>query len=198
MRRLRAPPLLHLCALVWLREVGGSFQPRLTARAGLCCGRTVAPMLMNGEERGDGEDPGGNGFFGAFKGRGGVSVGDQIIAGNDWNSSSPAYGIVRAQAYELQRVYLQGIVNNEIQRVDLASTDAPPPDGCAGFTRYYVLYSQRYHANTGPVVLRPNEVQIVTVRDEIADSAWLALPGLFWVWLAFTFYQYGVDRGFIF
>jgi hypothetical protein len=29
-----------------------------------------------------------------------VNVGDQIIAGNDWNSSSPAYGIVRAQSCE--------------------------------------------------------------------------------------------------
>ena len=29
-----------------------------------------------------------------------VNVGDNIIAGNDWNSSSPAYGIVRAQSCE--------------------------------------------------------------------------------------------------
>ena len=27
-----------------------------------------------------------------------IRVGDRVIAGNDWNSSTPAYGIVRAQA----------------------------------------------------------------------------------------------------
>ena len=39
------------------------------------------------------------------------------------------------------------------------------------------------------------QVQLVTVRDEVADSAWLALPGLFWVWLAWTIYQYGESTG---
>lgn len=28
-----------------------------------------------------------------------ISVGDQIIAGNDWNSSSPEYGIVRVRSW---------------------------------------------------------------------------------------------------
>ena len=37
-----------------------------------------------------------------------------------------------------------------------------------------------------------------TVKDEIKDSAWLALPGLFWVWVVYNFYQYGVEHGFVF
>ena len=28
-----------------------------------------------------------------------VMVGDTVIAGNDWNSSSPEYGVVRAQGH---------------------------------------------------------------------------------------------------
>ena len=32
-------------------------------------------------------------------------------------------------------------------------------------------------------MVKPTEVNVVTVRSEILDSAWLALPGLFWVWL---------------
>ena len=127
-----------------------------------------------------------------------IRVGDSIVAGSDWNSSSPEYGIVRAQAYELQRVYYQGVVDGEVQRVDVESLEATPPDGCGGFTKYLVLFSRRYHDKTGPVILTPSEVQIVTVKDEIADSAWLALPGLFWVWLAYTIYQYGEAHGFVF
>ena len=126
-----------------------------------------------------------------------VQVGDQIVAGNDWNSSSPEYGIVRAQSYELRKIYYQGITAGKVERVEVDSLDTAAPAGCAGYTKYLMLYSNRYHAETGPVVVRPNEVQIVTMRDEIAESAWLAIPGLFWVWFAYTIYQYGVDHGFV-
>ena len=126
------------------------------------------------------------------------SVGDQIIAANDWNSSSPEYGIVRAQSYELQRVYYQGIVDGAIKRVDVDELDAPPPESCAGFRKFYVLFSERYHGNTAPVIVTEAEVQVRLVRDEVRESAWLALPGLFWVWLAYTIYQYGVEHGFVF
>ena len=145
-----------------------------------------------------GEGPDANRFSLGFLealGKRDLKIGDQIIAGNDWNSSSPAYGIVRAQTYELQRVYFQGVRDGKVERMEVESLGAVAPVGCEGFTKYLVLFSQRYHAETGPVVLKPNEVQIVSVRDEITDSAWLALPGLFWVWLAYTFYQYGVSTG---
>ena len=128
-----------------------------------------------------------------------AKVGDQVIAGNDWNSSSPEYGIVRAQAYELQRVYYQGIGSDgQVERRDVDALDAPPPSGCAGYTKYISLFSGRYHRSTGAVVVKPTEINVVTVRSEIIDSAWLALPGLFWVWLAYTIYMYGVEHGFIF
>ena len=132
-------------------------------------------------------------------GQGSMKVGDTIVASTDWNSSAPEYGIVRAQGYELQRVYYQGLLpSGEVARLDVQSLDAPPPEGAASFTKYLVLYSSRYHSDTGPVIVRPNEVLISTMRDEIADSAWLALPGLFWVWLAYTIYQYGETHGFVF
>lgn len=127
-----------------------------------------------------------------------IKVGDQVIAGNDWNSSSPEYGVVRAQAYELKRVYFQGVSGGEIRRVDVESLDAPPPEGCAGYTRYLTLWSPRYHSETRPIVVRPEEVKVVAVKDEVADSAWLALPGLLWVWVAYSIYQYGESHGFIF
>ena len=70
--------------------------------------------------------------------------------------------------------------------------------------KFLVLYSPQYHSEAaaegaarrpGPVVVAENEVKIVTLADEVADSAWLALPGLFWVYLCFRFYEYGVATG---
>ena len=124
-----------------------------------------------------------------------IKVGDEIIAGNDYNSSSPAFGVIRFQAYKLQRVYYQGVRDGLVERVDVESLEAKPPSGCAGYTKYMCLYSSKYHAASGPVVLSPTEVEVVRMKDEIADSAWLALPGLFWVWLAYTFWRYGEDNG---
>lgn len=124
-----------------------------------------------------------------------IKVGDEVIAGNDYNSSSPAFGVIRFQGYKLQRVYYQGVRDGVVERVDVESLEAKPPPGFAGYTKYMCLYSSKYHAASGPVVLSPTEVELVRMRDEIADSAWLALPGLFWVWLAYTFWRYGEDNG---
>ena len=124
-----------------------------------------------------------------------MQVGSQIVAANDWNSSSPEYGIVRAQSYELRRVYYQGLVNGEVTRVDVQNLEAAQPAGCEGFTKYVMLYSPRYHSDTGPVIVRPDEVLVVSLQSEILDSTWLALPGLVWVLLAFSFYQYGEANG---
>ena len=98
-------------------------------------------------------------------GRSQILVGDQIVAGNDWNSSSPAYGIVRAQKYELRRVYFQGVVDGKVERVDVDSLEEGYPAGCEGLAKYISLFSSRYHDASGPVILRPNEVEIVRVRD---------------------------------
>ena len=50
-----------------------------------------------------------------------VKVGEQIVAGNDWRSATPARGILRAQAYELRRVYFQGVVDSRVEKVDVGS-----------------------------------------------------------------------------
>lgn len=121
----------------------------------------------------------------------GIQPGDTVVAQSD----VLAYGILRAQQYEVKRIYFQGVVDGSVQRVDVDRMEAPPPAECAGFSKFLVLFNPKYHAESGPVVVRPDEVQLTTVRNEIADSAWLALPGLFWVWVAYTFYEYGETSG---
>lgn len=120
-----------------------------------------------------------------------IKTGDSVIAIND----VPGYDIVKAQMYELQRVYFQGVRNGQIERVDVDSLEAVPPAGCEGYTKYLLLFSPRYHSESGPVILGYDEVQLVTIREEISNNWVLALPGLFWVVLCIMFYQYGVDTG---
>ena len=203
---------MHFVVVIVLLAALGSGESLQTGVGRLVAQRERCRLCMRS---GDGSRRAALGFFDTT-----IKVGDSIVAGSDWNSSSPACaplfsgpqisqrcshdglcgsrrpdGIVRAQAYELRRVYYQGVTNGTVQRVDVESLDAAPPTGCAGFTQYMCLYSQRYHATSGPVVLRPTEVQVVRMRDELTESAWLALPGLFWVWLAYTFFQYGEAKG---
>ena len=115
------------------------------------------------------------------------------VAGADVAGS----GVVQSQSYELRRVYFQGVsaASRTIERVEVESLASPPPDGCEGYERYIELFSPRYHAESGPVVVRPDEARLVALRDEVTDSLWLAIPGLFWVYVAVSFFQYGQATG---
>ena len=184
------PPEGLLASLLYL-TTAGALRPLVNLRASAA--HAFPQPRMSADEA---PDSGRRSLlFGGLNQPGGIKVGDEVIAGNDWNASIPAYGILRAQGYELQRVYYQGVRDGQVERVDVQSLAAKPPPGCAGFTKYMCLYSSKYHTESGPVILSPTEVQVVRMRDEIADSAWLALPGLFWVWLAFTFWRYGEENG---
>ena len=122
-----------------------------------------------------------------------MKPGDIVIAGAD----VPDLGVVQSQSYELRRVYFQGlsVLNGTIERVDVEAVDSPPPDECEGYERYIEIFSPRYHEESGPVVVRPDEVRLVALRDEVTDSLWLAIPGLFWVYVAISFFQYGQATG---
>ena len=122
-----------------------------------------------------------------------MKTGDIVIAGADVAGS----GVVQSQSYELRRVYFQGVsaASGTIERVEVESLASPPPDGCEGYERYIELFSPRYHAESGPVVVRPDEARLVALRDEVTDSLWLAIPGLFWVYVAVSFFQYGQATG---
>jgi len=105
--------------------------------------------------------------------------------------SLPHLGIEDWQSYELVSVYDQGVndVNGlpiKIPRTDLnEAQDNMIP---SGYKRYCTLYSARYHQDTGPVVVSPDEIQLVSVQDEVKDSLLMALPVFgFWTALAVSF-----------
>ena len=92
----------------------------------------------------------------------------------------PRSYIVCDQAYEVKEIYYQGLRGAEVERVPVPSLDARPPEGCAGYILYIKLYSQEYH--TEPVTVRPEEVGIVSLGEEVWDSLKIGVPILgFWL-----------------
>lgn len=109
---------------------------------------------------------------GIRKGSLGASIvpGRLCIARRDF----PKKYIVCDQAYEVREIYYQGMRGAEVERVPVPSMDARPPEGCDGYTMYLKLFSEEYH--TEPVTVRPAEVGIVSLGEEVVDSLKIGEP----------------------
>mmetsp|Transcript_2378 Transcript_2378/g.3664 ORF Transcript_2378/g.3664 Transcript_2378/m.3664 type:complete len:243 (-) Transcript_2378:43-771(-) len=126
----------------------------------------------------------------------------------------PQLGIFADQTYELQSIYMQGLrqgqgttsddgesenrgnSNGLIEKIDLPELDLSHPNGFAnippGYDLFITLYSEMYHGNDAfgrkAVVTTPQEVGLVSMKDEVFDSVLVALPILsFWLGTCFTF-----------
>ena len=128
----------------------------------------------------------------------------------------PELGIHADQTYELQSIYMQGMSEATetdadaggeskgiIEKIDLPKLDlldnersiAVPP----GFSLYITLYSSMYHDNDKfggkAVIVTPQEVGLVSMKDEVVDSVLVALPILsFWLGTCFTFSNWYHDK----
>lgn len=98
----------------------------------------------------------------------------------------PDLGIFADQAYEVVSIYLQGLnpKTELLERIPLDSLE----DGTnkAGYTKYIRLYSPSYHEE--PVIVTPEEVGLVSLRDEVVDATLVMLPIFaFWVCTCLVF-----------
>ena len=138
-----------------------------------------------------------------------------IVQGN----SLPALGLQEWQSYELRSVYDQGM-DAETGRVVKIPRPylslSPPHKGTGtgngttaeeedndddenkipiGYQRYITLYAARYHRECGPVIVSPEDITLVSVREEVRDSLLMALPIFgFWTALAISFANVYNDR----
>jgi len=110
----------------------------------------------------------------------------------------PDLGIFADQAYELQEVYTQiNLGNGLVQKEILPELDLKSSDG----TRYIKLFSPLYHDKEKfggkAVTCTPEEVGLVSMKDEVLDSIVFALPVLsFWVGTCVLFsYWYNAKYG---
>ena len=114
-----------------------------------------------------------------------LEVGDIVVAKyeianlNIWGDSG----------YEIIEMYAQGVdkETGQIDKIALTSLADNTAQSKVGYTKYLKVYSPKYHSDSGPVIVTPDEMGLITIKDELVESLWLALPGLFWVVLAATF-----------
>jgi hypothetical protein len=109
----------------------------------------------------------------------GLCVGSTVIA----KTTIPSLGIWQFQSYELQSIFDQGSADNGVTANRISVRALTAPRSKPGYTRYITLYSSKYHQAQGPITLTPEEVGLVSVKDEVLDSLLWALP-LFGFWLA--------------
>ena len=116
-----------------------------------------------------------------------VRRGSVVIARYD----VPALRIVESQSYVVTDIYLQGPgESTTVERVPLESLDDARPPGTEQHVLYVKLFSSNYH--TEPVICTPQEIGLVTLRDEVFDALRVATPILgFWVSLCIFFWSYG-------
>lgn len=116
----------------------------------------------------------------AFKGE--IEVGDTVIC----KLPIPNLGIYENTSYELRSVYAQSFDDEtqSIVQMQLNGLNDPIPRGSV---MYVTLFSPNYH--TDAVVVTPEEVGLSSIRSELGDAAWLAVPGFFWVFVASSFYN---------
>lgn len=111
-----------------------------------------------------------------------IEVGDMVVC----KLSNPDLGIYENTSYELQSIYAQSF-NEETQsivKLPLNGLNDPIP---TGGTLYVTLFSPSTH--TEAVVVSPEEVGLSSVKNELGNAAWLAVPGFFWVFVASSFYN---------
>jgi len=115
-----------------------------------------------------------------------TAVGSTVVAG----LSIPELGIHEWQSYELRSIYDQGAdpKTGMVVRLPRQNLNEKKEEVPYGYTRYVTLYSERYHEESGPVIVSPEEIGLTSLREEVLDSLLMASPvfGL-WTALALTF-----------
>lgn len=148
----------------------------------------IHPVVLLNLARETEEDPRDN--FGRFlRGfvetgmKGTMERGSVVVAKAD----IPSLNIWMDQTYELRSVYLQGM-NPETQIVERMSCPSLEANMSipSGYTLYVSLFSPVYHDEA--IVATPEEVGLITLKDEVQDSVLMALPILsFWLAVSYTF-----------
>lgn len=112
-------------------------------------------------------------------------MGDTVVC----KRSLPDQGIYENASYEITSIYIQTF-DEETQQV-VKQQMGTLNDAISAQNQnervYITLFSPQYHSEA--VVVTPEEVGLVSVKEEMGNAAWLALPGFFWVFLAASFFN---------
>ena len=114
-----------------------------------------------------------------------IEAGDTVVC----KRSLPNLNIYQDTSYEVKSIYTQSF-DDETQQIikqPLGSLEVDGSNNPRGVQVYMTLFSPQCH--TEPVIVTPEEVGLITIRQELGNAVWLAVPGFFWVFLAASFYN---------
>ncbi|KAL3929669.1 MAG: hypothetical protein SGBAC_012113 [Bacillariaceae sp.] len=114
-----------------------------------------------------------------------VQAGDVIIAKVDL----PRQQIYANEGYRIVSIYDQ-VVDKESGQVKKTLVDQLDDITKSGYTRYLKLQVNAKET----AIVTPEEIGLVTLKDELTLSLWLAVPGFFWVVVAWNFAHYYTER----
>ena len=110
-----------------------------------------------------------------------AQIGDTVVC----LRTDERLGITENSSYQLERILAQKFNPQEqqMQQTELESLD----DSLIpkGYERYVTLSSS--NGNEIIPMVKPEEVGLVTVRSQVIESAWLAIPGFFWIFVCVSF-----------
>lgn len=110
-----------------------------------------------------------------------IEAGDTVVC----KRSLPDLGIYADASYEVMSIYTQDFDGVQVVKQPLESLD--DAYGAQNQEVYMTLFSPIHHEEA--VVVTPEEVGLVSIREELGNAAWLAIPGFFWVFVAASFYN---------
>jgi len=121
-----------------------------------------------------------------------IDVGDTVVC----KRSIPNLGIYGDSSYEVTSIYTQYFdeETQQIVKLQMSSLDNESDTGASATQTYMTLFSPQFHpvegsTPGGAVIVTPEEVGLASVREELGNALWLAVPGLFWVILVASFYN---------
>ncbi|KAL7444957.1 hypothetical protein ACHAXM_010978 [Skeletonema potamos] len=120
-----------------------------------------------------------------------IETGDTIVC----KQSVPSLAIYENTSYEVVAIYAQSF-NEKTQQVEKQMMNCIDGDSSSNLPSnsqlYISLFSPVHHKE--PVVVSPEEVGLTTVRSELGNAAYLAVPGFVWIFVASSFYNIYHER----
>jgi len=121
-----------------------------------------------------------------------INRGSIVVARND----IPSLGIWTDQSYVIESIYYQRFneETNLLEKIEVDTFVDEIPFKL-GYEKYMKLYHPVYHEESGAVVVAPEEISLVTLREEVFNSVLFALPMLcLWLSTSYLFVKLYSDR----
>lgn len=168
----------------------------------------LSAQKENSEETVDETEESGTMMTNLMKDTKDLAVGDWVVAKRD----VPSLGIRAGAAYKILSIFLKGAASAStssaglgVEVIPLETYGEDDERRTSSSTKYLRVYNPRDHDKKDlfetetkeqekGVLVTPEEIGLVSVKADWTQALFLAVPGLFWVFVAMAFSNYYTDR----